>query len=772
MWTTLGLSAKDESGFRDAATELLQATSRGLIMTIAAIYLVFVVATGIWPDQLGISVWAVVPVVLVSCCLALKLLERHFVAAQVALVGGLSAGILLGAYVAQDGYVLLLAAILPLLVSVTLGLPAALLAELGVISLVFAASRAPGMPHIPLVAAVYTVIGGAITAAIGYAATYALLTVTHWALFAFEQSRVKMDEAREQRSELKQVEAGLLEANRELARVTDRLRGMYQIAEESRRAKETFVANVSHELRTPLNMIVGFSEMIINSPSVYGANLPSALLADIATIHENSQHLAELVDDVLDLSQVEVGRMALSKEWTSLPQIIEAAALAVRPLFESKKLYLNLDVPDDLPPAFCDSTRIREVVLNLLSNAGRYTDSGGVTLAVELQGPEVVVAVSDTGPGIRPEDQSRLFRPFQQLDDSLRRRPGGTGLGLSISRRFVEMHDGDMWLESDVGAGTTFFFRIPLQTPTRVAEAQANDARRWFNPYESYESRVRTGRSKAPPLDFAPRFVVVEQERTLQRLFQRYLSEYDTARVGTIDEAITELERSPAQALILNTRPLARTDALRSRLGQLPFGTPAMTCWVPGDEEATAQLGLRRYLLKPISHEDLLGAIDVVAEELGRPIETVLLVDDEPDALRLFARMLSATGRPYRVLRAKNGARALSLLQKHRPDVVLLDLIMPGIDGFQVLEQKALDPEIAGIPVIAISSRDPSGEPIVSDRLTITRSGGLTARDLLRCVRVVSEILSPSGLSPASTAATTPPPGSIVDPARPRETAG
>jgi signal transduction histidine kinase/CheY-like chemotaxis protein len=753
MWTAMGLSPEDRSDFRSAATDLLQETSRTLILVIAGVYLVFVIATGFWPEQLGVEIWSVVPVVLVACWAAYKLLNTHFVLAQVALIVGLAGAVFLGTWVSGYDGVLLFAALLPLLAAVTLGLLPALIVEVGVVVLVVAATRVPGMPPIMLPTALYTILGGAIATALGWAATNTLLTVTGWALYAFGQARERMDEAREQRLELTQVQEDLLEANRELARVSDRLRAMYQVAEESRRTKEAFVANVSHELRTPLNMIIGFSDMITDSPEVYGTDLPPALLSDIGTINENSQHLARLINDVLDLSQVEAGSMALSKEWVDLKDIVEAAAIAVRPLFESKKLYLRLDLPENLPQVFCDSTRIREVILNLLSNAGRYTDSGGVTMRIEHRPQQAVVSVADTGPGITESDQARLFQPFHQLDGPLRRR-GGTGLGLSISKRFVEMHEGEMWLESEVGTGTTFRFTLPLQAPARLAAAQADSASRWINPYESPGYRERVRRSKAPAPEFEPRLLLVEPEEVLQRLFSRYMSDFETTRVPDLDAAVVELERTPAQALILNAPPSV-TGGVEPQLSDLPYGTPAIRVWMPSESEATRDLGLRHYLLKPITRDKLLSVLDELSERAGREIETVLLVDDEPDALRLFARMLTSGDRTYRVLRARDGVRALALMRQRRPDVVLLDLIMPGLDGFQVLRQKTQDPAVRDIPVVVISSRDPAGEPIVSDQLTVTRSGGLSARDLLACIRALSEILSASGRGPSGQSAET-----------------
>ena len=475
---------------------------------------------------------------------------------------------------------------------------------------------------------------------------------------------------------------------------------------------------------------------------MYGENLPPALLSDIGVVHANSQILSKLVDDVLDMSQVEAGRMALSKEWVALPELIDAAVLAAHPLFQSRGFYLETAVAEDLPPVYCDSTRIREVVLNLLSNAGRYTEAGGVRIEARRNGADVVVSVTDTGPGIAPVDQERLFEPFQQLDNSPRRRHGGSGLGLSISKRFVEMHDGKMWLESQVGAGTTFFFSLPIATPAPTGTDGGGDWRRWFNPYESTEYRVRTRRSKAPGVRVLPRFVLLDPGKTLHRLFGRYVQGVETAPVSTVEEAVDELSVSPAQALVVNAAECEEAGTRHEMLDHLPFDTPTITCWVPGENEAARQLGVVHYLLKPVSRQSLLSALDGLEDE----VKTVLLVDDRPEALRLFARMLASSERTYRVLRARSGQRALALLRQERPDVMLLDLVMPGMTGFQVLHEKSRDPEIRGIPTIIISASDPSGIPIVSDELTVRREGGLSARDLLSCIQAVSAILVPPAL--------------------------
>jgi len=572
------------------------------------------------------------------------------------------------------------------------------------------------------------VIGGIVFSTVGWVIRYSLIETIQVYYENYERAMSGIEEARQQRLDLKQTQEDLILANRELTRLTKQLGVLKQVAEEARRAKENFVATVSHELRTPLNMIIGFSEVIADSPRIYGIHLPPALLADIASIRRNSQHLLELVNDVLDLSQVDMGNMAISRDWCSLRQIVEEAFEVIRPLFVSKGLYLEADVPQEEQRVYCDSTRIREVVINLLSNAGRFTESGGVRLRACVQENDLVIAVQDTGPGISAENQSRLFEPFQQLDSSIRRRHGGSGLGLAISKRFVEMHGGQVWIESVVGAGTTVYFSLPLQMPEPDL-TQGAGATRWFSPYEVYVPRSRL--SKAPRQVSTPRCLVLEEGDMVRRLFERYLSDVEVVPVTDIDRVMSESNQSPTQLLVINHRQ--GIEILNSICSQnrLPFGMPAVAFWLPGGKDYADEIGVFRYLIKPVTQEMLLDAL----EKLGEGVQNILLVDDEPQVLQLFGRILTSAQRGYRVWRASDGEQALEILRKRKPDVMILDLIMPEMSGFQVLKEKENDPSISEIPVIMITAQDPSGMPKVSDTVSVSREGGFSLHDLLDLVR-------------------------------------
>jgi signal transduction histidine kinase/CheY-like chemotaxis protein len=728
---------EDEEYLRDVAASI----TRKVIFIIAFIclFIAYLLGASDPVHKLTGALLAGTWMILVSW-LALSLLDAHPFLARLLWQVGLLLNVLLAQYFFRQVEFNLVLLLLPFLAAVTDGWFLALLAQalLGGALLFF--FHFPDLfPLTPEIAWV-SFLGGALIAGIVCIAKWVMLSTVQQSIAEARQARARMNETRLQRVELIQTQEDLVHANRELARLTQHLKALTQVAEEARRVKEEFVANVSHELRTPLNMIIGFSELITKAPRVYG-DLSPTLLADITAIQRNSQHLSDLVNDVLDLSQIEAGRMTLVKDWTSLQELAETAVSAVKVLYDTKGLYLNLDLPAEPLRIFCDRTRIREVLLNLLSNAGRFTERGGVWVRAHQEHDTINVCVTDTGPGISPENQAILFEPFQQIDTSIRRK-GGSGLGLSISKRFVEMHNGKMWLESTLGEGTSFYFSLPVAQP--VANfIDISASRRWITPYTQYEVD-RPHRSKAPLPVVVPRFILLDKGSSLQRLFNRYLGDVEIVSVDSFSAAQQELNRSPAHGLIVNG---ATADQEVEQMGLRDlssFATPLLTCWISGDDEVTRKLGVDSYLLKPVSREKLLATL----HRIGREIHTVLLVDDDLEVLQLFARILNSAERNYVVLRAKNGVQALEILRERHPDVMLIDLVMPEMDGFQVLREKARDESIRDIPVVVVSSKDPTGAPIVSDHLNVLRKGGLSARELLLSIEAISKILTPD--SPAA----------------------
>jgi signal transduction histidine kinase len=238
--------------------------------------------------------------------------------------------------------------------------------------------------------------------------------------------------------------------------------------EEASRHKSQFLANMSHELRTPLNAILGYTELILDS--IYGE--PSEKMRTVLErLQANGKHLLGLINDVLDLSKIEAGQLTLSLEDFSLKDVVHGVVSAVEPLAAEKRLAFKAEVPPDLPTCHGDGRRLWQVLLNLVGNAIKFTDKGEVAIRAEATNGAFTVAVCDTGPGIAAADQAKIFEEFQQADSSITRKKGGTGLGLSIAKRIIEMHGGRIWVESEPGKGSTFYFTLPMRVEHQVERA-------------------------------------------------------------------------------------------------------------------------------------------------------------------------------------------------------------------------------------------------------------------------------------------------------------
>jgi signal transduction histidine kinase/CheY-like chemotaxis protein len=734
MWLTIQKLKADHPEYIDMTRDLLESSSQKIMVATMVICGALLLAIGsVKSGELSKNVLPVLLGLGLLFTISITLVKRRLILAQLVWLLGIIGVITLGLALFQTVEITFLYTLVPLMAVALIGWTAGV--GLGLLVMAALAGMNALYGGVLLPAHYFWLVGFSqvLFGFIGWSVVSPLLTMLEWTSFSYRMARGHLEELRDQRVGFMQVQEDLVLANKELARLTNSLKIMTERAEEARHVKEEFVANVSHELRTPLNMIIGYTNLIIKSPGAYGKLIPSRLLADIASIQRNSQHLVELINDVLDLSQVDAGRLALTRQWTSVREIISSAVLAVRPLFLSKQLYLQTDLPEDELKVYCDGTRVREVILNLLSNAGRFTDQGGVIIRARIENSGLLVSVTDTGPGIAAADQQRIFEPFQQLDPTLHHRTGGSGLGLSISKRFVEMHDGKMWLESELGKGTSFHFSIPVGPATPGGEVSG--ASRWVNPYMDRLYEVRERPFQAPKPEYIPRFVIVEQGESLAHLFTRYMDQVEFASFSSIKDALSSIEATPAQAVIVND-PIP--DSAGSDDLPAPLDTPVIHCWIPGRDEPARRLGVVDYLIKPIDQEHLVRALDTIGgEEM-----TLLMVDDDEETLQLFARIISVSRPGFRVIRAANGTEAMQLMRERRPDVVLLDLFLPEMDGFQVLQEKEADPAIRAIPVIVISSNDPAGVPIISNRFSVRRASGLSVKEFLDCLAAIIETLN------------------------------
>jgi len=559
-----------------------------------------------------------------------------------------------------------------------------------------------------------------------------------WLWEAHQRNRDVVETMRERQRELKQALADLDLANREVIRLNDLLVAAREAIEEARRAKENFVATVSHELRTPLNMVVGFSDEILERPQMYSGHLPEDLLNDIATIKRNAEHLSKLVDDVLDLSEADAGIVRLQREPTRIGSLLAEVRDIMSALFQRKGLQLTVSAGSDIPEIACDRVRIRQVLLNLVTNAARFTEQGGAEIRAIRGEGETIISVSDSGAGIDSSDIKRVFEPFQQGDPTIRRKHGGTGLGLAISKRFVELHGGRIWIESERGRGTTVAFTLPFE-PVLPSPG----ARRWFSPYQAYSAaKDRQPLAVDTP---QPKLLVLDPDDGLVPVTEQLVDDLEVLRVKTYDALKDALGSNTVRAMLINEIP-SRYQETCSGLPDTAFDVPVICCCVPGMADSNPHIGLHGYLVKPIRRQELLDRIDRVTPQA----RSILVVDDDSEARQLFRRMLARADADMRVLEADNGNKALQIMREARPDVVLLDLVMPDFDGVQVLEEKASDSSIQDIPVIIVSATDPRREPVMSTALVATRRGGLSARDLAMSVGALVGALQPRFAAPAS----------------------
>jgi signal transduction histidine kinase/CheY-like chemotaxis protein len=564
----------------------------------------------------------------------------------------------------------------------------------------------------------------------------------------YRRAEALAEEAQSQQGALKQAINDLEHANRQLALLNQHTSDLRMIAEEARQIKSKFVARVSHEFRTPLNMIIGLVSLMIDSPQIYDVGLSPKMREDLEVVQRNCELLAKMVNDVLDLTRVETDRLELHRDWTDLAQIIESAALAVRPLLDGKGLKLDLHLQAPLPRVYCDATRIEQVVLNLMSNAARYTERGGVTVEALRCEQRIQVSVADSGPGIAPHDVERIFEPFFQGSGERWRGRDGSGLGLSISKQFVDLHGGRLWLETQLGLGTTFTFQLPIAPlPEHAPEAAERLSEDWY-------WHERRSRASFAHEHYRPRLLVCDEGGgELGRALERYAADAEVEVVVTagLAQAYQSLTDSPAQALIVNASGPGEVRAWVEAARIHAPGTPLLACTLPPSLERAHALGAAEHLVKPVTRADLERALARAA----RPPQRVLVVDDDANTIDLFRRMLEIGDDKRVILAAYSGEEALQVLRAGPVDVMLLDIVMPGMDGYAVLEavqQGQQAGEIAeGLTTFLVSAEDPAERELTSPYLLVTFDRGLPPHRLLRCCLEVSALLvkPESALRPA-----------------------
>ena len=540
-----------------------------------------------------------------------------------------------------------------------------------------------------------------------------------WMQRNYKRTSELLEQLRDERASLARTLKMLEDAYVRIEKMNYALIEARSAAENARQLKGEFAANISHELRTPLNLIIGFSETMANAPETYQNVVWSPdLRGDIEQIYHSSRHLSSLIEDILDLSALDARRLGFTLQDTTIDTVIAEATGVMQDLFRAKELYLKVELAAGLPRLRIDPTRIRQVLINLLTNANRFTRTGGVTIKVELIDKAVRVLVKDTGIGIAAGDIPKVFEEFGQVDGSTTRKHEGTGLGVPLSKRLIESHGGQMWLESHLGAGTTFYFTLPL-SPQATQGMVTTQSGTWADA-PTYHRAV----------------LVLETDPLLLRTLRRHLSDYDVIQIGSSDDVAALVEQYRPVALVVNVQ---EADSVAWRV---PSDLPVIHMALTGNLHAAQSLGVQNYLIKPILREQLVDAI----ARLGTHVRDVLIVDDDPELVELIARMLQSVG-SYHPIKTFGGADALARLRSEKVDLVILDLFMPGVDGMGVLQEMKRDPELAEIPVIIVSAQQPEiaeTERGLFVRLERAERGSIT--ETLNCLQALIETLPLRGL--------------------------
>jgi len=468
---------------------------------------------------------------------------------------------------------------------------------------------------------------------------------------------------------------------------------------EADRAKTEFISTVSHELRTPMTSIKGYADlMLIGAAGIINENQQRFL----SVIKSNADRLSILVNDLLDISRIESGRVKLELKPVAVESLLETVVTSLHSKFEEKNLSVQVLLPDgDLPNVEADRDRVIQILMNLVSNAFQYTPPGGmVTVSAHADGEMVQIDVADTGIGISPENQSKVFERFYRVDDPSVNEFPGTGLGLAIVRSLVEMHEGHLWLQSEVGKGTTFSFTLHAVRETPPAIETPQQLALSLETTETVERELAleaggNGGNRGHVL-------VVEDDRDIAELIGRHLVShgYQVSIAGRAREALEKARVNQPNLITLDIYlPDADGFELLQQLKNDPATSdiPVVIVSVVGDPQEGLRLGAVDYLTKPIDPLRLVSSVNRILQGPGK----VLVVDDDRDTRDLLQTALEQRG--FSVILTSSGKRALTLARQEHPNLILLDLKLPGMDGYEVLQRLKRVPETADIPVVVIT---------------------------------------------------------------------
>jgi signal transduction histidine kinase/DNA-binding response OmpR family regulator len=513
-------------------------------------------------------------------------------------------------------------------------------------------------------------------------------------------------------------------------------------AEEANRTKSEFLANMSHELRTPLNAIIGYSEILEEDAIDQGQDF---LINDIKKIRNAGKHLLSLINDVLDLAKIESGKVDLYLESFDVNKLVKDVVDTLQPTCEKNNNKMVVNCPDNVGLMRSDFTKVRQSLFNLLSNASKFTHNGEVKLTVEQQVVKAKTGesqkflhfiVQDTGIGMKPEHCKKLFQAFSQADSSTTRKYGGTGLGLAITQNFINMLGGEVAVESEYGVGSTFILKLPQIARQITTKSEEFD-----------ESTATVSSILVNPLH-TKTVLVIDDNHHDRKFLHRYLSNegYNVVMAVNGKQGLQMAKEIVPDMITLDVM-MPEMDGWETlvALKNDPFlaNIPVVMSSIIEDRHLAQTLGAVDYLAKPVDKERLLKVVDKhIARSARGPI---LVIEDDPDTLEITCNLLVQAG--WSVQAAENSMEAIEIIEKSPPMLILLDLMMPEMDGFEVIKKLRYHPQWQLIPIIVITSVELSTSEyaqLSKQVQNIFQKGKYELQDLLNEVNeVVSSSLIP-----------------------------
>jgi signal transduction histidine kinase/DNA-binding response OmpR family regulator len=516
------------------------------------------------------------------------------------------------------------------------------------------------------------------------------------------------------------LEEQVSQRSEQLLQVNTQLMLAKETAEDASRAKSLFLANMSHELRTPLNAILLYSELLVDEVRERGMG---ELVGDLDKIQSAGKHLLGLIDDILDLSKIEAGRMTVFLESCELPVMLAEILTTIDPLIHRNRNQLVLDAAPEIPTIHSDIKKLRQILYNLLNNASKFTQDGTITLGVHpdpKDGKYIIFSVSDTGIGMSPEQVDRIFQEFTQADESTTRKYGGTGLGLTLCRKFAHLMGGSIRVDSETGKGSTFSIRLPKDAPSAPVVT----------------TRLRS------TLDQAHRgkVLIIDDDPSLRDAVSRMLTkEGFWVAVAADGEHGLRTARSIHPDIITLDIAMPGMDGWQvlASLKEDPelAPIPVVIITIMEDRAKGFTLGAADYLQKPITRDQLLSILSRLLPNRGP--SPILIVEDDDATMEGLKRILENEGISTRC--ARNGWEGLMSLQEEVPGLILLDLMMPGMDGFQLISEMQTHANWCDIPVVVLTAKDLTPEDLT--RLhkpqvhQVFRKGACSRDELVEAVR-------------------------------------